>query len=81
MANTLSKDRYIFIRINQIIIQFFFNVFFSLCVEVTGPEFQHIGVGVGHRLDLASSGVLGETCLWCDVITDTRNQVLITADV
>uniref|UniRef100_H2N0D8 TruB pseudouridine (psi) synthase family member 2 n=1 Tax=Oryzias latipes TaxID=8090 RepID=H2N0D8_ORYLA len=25
---------------------------------VTGPEFQHIRVGVGHRLDAASSGVL-----------------------
>lgn len=25
---------------------------------VTGPEFQHIKVGVGHRLDAASSGVL-----------------------
>ncbi|XP_068568243.1 pseudouridylate synthase TRUB2, mitochondrial [Cebidichthys violaceus] len=25
---------------------------------VTGPEFQHIGVGVGHRLDAFSSGVL-----------------------
>ncbi|KAM4740555.1 pseudouridylate synthase TRUB2, mitochondrial [Anableps anableps] len=25
---------------------------------VTGPEFQHIKVGVGHRLDVSSSGVL-----------------------
>uniref|UniRef100_A0A3Q3XCC6 Pseudouridine synthase II N-terminal domain-containing protein n=1 Tax=Mola mola TaxID=94237 RepID=A0A3Q3XCC6_MOLML len=25
---------------------------------VTGPEFQHVKVGVGHRLDAASSGVL-----------------------
>ncbi|XP_024124798.1 mitochondrial mRNA pseudouridine synthase TRUB2 [Oryzias melastigma] len=25
---------------------------------VTGPEFQHIRVGVGHRLDVSSSGVL-----------------------
>lgn len=29
------------------------------CVTVTGPEFQHIKVGVGHRLDVSSSGVLG----------------------
>lgn len=28
-------------------------------VVVTGPEFQHMKVGVGHRLDVASSGVLG----------------------
>ena len=26
---------------------------------MTGPEFQHIRVGVGHRLDASSSGVLG----------------------
>lgn len=25
---------------------------------VTGPEFQHINIGVGHRLDVSSSGVL-----------------------
>lgn len=30
-----------------------------LCVLVTGPEFQRIRVGVGHRLDAFSSGVLG----------------------
>lgn len=30
-------------------------------ISVTGPEFQHIRVGVGHRLDAASSGVLGMT--------------------
>lgn len=29
-----------------------------LCVVVTGPEIQHMKVGVGHRLDVASSGVL-----------------------
>lgn len=28
-------------------------------ISVTGPEFQHIRVGVGHRLDVSSSGVLG----------------------
>lgn len=31
----------------------------SLSVSVTGPEFQQIKVGVGHRLDVSSSGVLG----------------------
>lgn len=30
-----------------------------LSVSVTGPEFQQIKVGVGHRLDVSSSGVLG----------------------
>lgn len=30
-----------------------------LCVLVTGPEFQHVRIGVGHRLDAFSSGVLG----------------------
>lgn len=29
-----------------------------LCVVVTGPEVQSMKVGVGHRLDVASSGVL-----------------------
>ena len=28
-------------------------------ISVTGPEFQQIKVGVGHRLDAPSSGVLG----------------------
>lgn len=28
-------------------------------ITVTGPEFQHIRIGVGHRLDVSSSGVLG----------------------
>ena len=27
---------------------------------MSGPEFRHIQVGVGHRLDAFSSGVLGE---------------------
>lgn len=34
-----------------------------LYVSVTGPEFQHVKVGVGHRLDAASSGVLGTITL------------------
>lgn len=34
-------------------------MYIFLCVPVTGPEFQHIKVGVGHRLDASSSGVLG----------------------
>lgn len=29
-----------------------------LRVVVAGPEIQHMKVGVGHRLDVASSGVL-----------------------
>ncbi|CAB1438039.1 unnamed protein product, partial [Pleuronectes platessa] len=29
-----------------------------LTSPVTGPEFRHVGVGVGHRLDASSSGVL-----------------------
>lgn len=28
------------------------------CFLVTGPEVQFMKVGVGHRLDVASSGVL-----------------------
>lgn len=35
------------------------KMYIFLCVSVTGPEFQHIKVGVGHRLDASSSGVLG----------------------
>lgn len=32
---------------------------FPLYVLVSGPEFQRVRVGVGHRLDAFSSGVLG----------------------
>lgn len=36
--------------------QMYFFIWFIL---VTGPEFRNIRVGVGHRLDAFSSGVLG----------------------
>lgn len=32
-------------------------------VAVRGPEFRRIKVGVGHRLDASSSGVLGEVAI------------------
>lgn len=43
-------------------------MYIFLCVSVTGPEFQHIKVGVGHRLDASSSGVLGMIIL--ELITE-----------
>lgn len=47
-------------------------------ISVTGPEFQHIRVGVGHRLDAASSGVLGMTShlilRWCCCIQPEQNK-------
>lgn len=36
-----------------------YYIFALSSISVTGPEFQQIKVGVGHRLDAPSSGVLG----------------------
>ena len=49
--------------------------FISFCVSVTGPEFQRVRVGVGHRLDASSSGVLGassDPITWENVLCSLR---------
>lgn len=48
---------------------------FPLC-SVTGPKFHKIRVGVGHRLDAFSSGVLGNT-IFKKVITYVKYSITV----
>lgn len=67
LFNQTNNDDGLFSHVGNIIKTKIIKLYFFYCthdcvfnsITVTGPEFQHIRIGVGHRLDVSSSGVLG----------------------